>query len=98
MIHQKERFGGELVNLSQEMLDPLTKVETIYAILHRYIEFEIVQLKVSKTQDGVTRGTSRKYYSLTKAGVDYYKNLMHYIDSIIPQIFVNSIKKEDSEI
>ena len=90
MIQQKERFGGELVKLSQEILDPNTKIPTIYAILRRNTEIGIIHVKNAKSEDGITRGTSRKYYSLTTFGIEYYKNLMEAIDSTIPSIFENS--------
>ncbi len=72
-ISIKERYGGELVNLSQEFVDEKTKVPTIYAIIKRYTGSGILDEYKTEEKSGITRGKSRIYYRLSDTGFELIK-------------------------
>ena len=67
-ISIKERYGGELVEMSKQFVDINTKVPTIYAIIKRYTNSGILEEYKVDGKSGVTRGKSRIYYRLNEHG------------------------------
>ena len=86
MISKKERYGGELVHLAQSNLVEDAKIPTVYAIIHRNIKGNFLEEFTQRDVDGVTRGTSRKYYKLTTKGVEYLQLLEDEIEKFTDTI------------
>ena len=83
-----ERFGGELVKLSQERIDEVNiKVPTIYAILKRSNDMGLLKVDYKESENGITRGTQRKYYTLTDEGRYYYKLLTKHMKESVSELF-----------
>lgn len=68
-ISIKERYGGELVDLSQKFVDVNTKVPTVYAIIKRYTSSGIL-IEIKREKSEITRGKARIYYQLSKKGTE----------------------------
>ncbi len=81
LTNRKERFGGELVKLSQKYIDPSAKVPTIYAILKRLSDAGFLREKSISHEIGITRGKSRIYYESTSDGAKYFHLLQNQIES-----------------
>jgi DNA-binding PadR family transcriptional regulator len=85
MISKKERFGGELVELSKQHVDENAKVPTIYAILKRLTDTGFLKEKSKLQEIGVTRGKPRTYYEITPGGKAYLESMQRQINSsLIP--------------
>ena len=80
-ISQKERFGGELVELSKTYVDEKTKVPTVYAIIKRYTNSGILEEYKVDGKSGVTRGRSRIYYRLNNTGFALIKMIEEHLNS-----------------
>lgn len=85
LLLQKERFGGELVQLSQAEIDKNVKVPTIYAILKRSTDLGLLEVNYHDVENGITRGTSRKYYTLTSEGNKYCNLILNHLSKSIPE-------------
>lgn len=96
VVKQKDRYGGELVKLSRLNVDKNAKVPTIYGILNRYSELGLITEVSENSEEGVTRGTSRKYYAITDLGNNYLNLMIARISSLQPILEFNSklIKEE----
>jgi DNA-binding PadR family transcriptional regulator len=80
-ISQKERFGGELVELSKLHVDEKVKVPTVYAIIKRYTNSGILEEYKVDGKSEVTRGRSRIYYRLNDDGAELIEHIKDHIDS-----------------
>lgn len=92
LLSLKDRFGGELVLKSQEIISREIKVPTIYAILKRSTDLGLLAIKQHDVKLGVTRGTSRKYYTLTAYGRDYSSLQVSHLSTIISTIDLSITK------
>ncbi len=86
MISKKERYGGELVKLAQSELVEDARIPTVYAIIRRNIKGDFLEEFTQRDVDGITRGTSRKYYKLTTKGFEYLKLLEGEIEKFTDTI------------
>ena len=80
-IALKERYGGELVELSRKHVDEKTKVPTVYAIIKRYTGSGILQEYKIDEKSGITRGKSRIYYQLTNEGDKLIEMIKQHLNS-----------------
>jgi len=79
---REERYGYDVIKIMQTFF-PETEESTLYAILRRLNKEGLTELRLSNDSNGPVR----KYYSLTKNGVE---KLDDYIESLkeIEDIFV----------
>ena len=87
LLSNDEKFGGELVKLSQKHIDGNVKVPTIYAILKRSSEAGLIKIQYKQSKNGVTRGTQRKYYTLTDKGKEYQQFLTSHMIKSVSSLF-----------
>ncbi len=96
LLSIEERFGGELIRMSQQQIEVTVKVPTIYAILKRSSEAGLVTVDFKESENGVTRGTQRKYYKLTENGKQYHRELTDHMLNSVSRLFelTKQIKEE----
>lgn len=78
-ISVKQRYGIELIQYAQKMLDPGIKIPTVYSILKRLTDMGITIQLEADDKDQITRGTKRKYYKLTKHGEAYLQKIQEIL-------------------
>ncbi|MCE7737327.1 MAG: PadR family transcriptional regulator [Candidatus Heimdallarchaeota archaeon] len=91
MISVKERYGGELVSLSQEFVDENTKVPTVYAIIKRYTGSGVLKEFKTDEKSGITRGKSRIYYRLSDDGQELIDKIKEHINT---KLFLQTLNFE----
>lgn len=79
-IEREPQYGGKLVELARSRLSEDIKIPTVYAILNRSKENGLLDVTEGEKQD-VTRGTARRYYSLTEEGTNYVIEMQEVISS-----------------
>lgn len=80
-ISKKERFGGELVELSKLHVDQKVKVPTVYAIIKRYTNSGILEEYKVDEKSSITRGRSRIYYRLNDRGEELIRMIEEHLKS-----------------
>lgn len=97
-LDKKQRYGGELLDLSKEKIDMDIKIPTVYGLINRIKGWGFIENTELSSEEGVTRGTSRKYYTITPLGREYYellRNQIKELDHILN--FDDTIFKEDED-
>jgi len=79
LMKQRPRYGGELVEICQQQITAEIKVPTIYGMLSRLGKSQLITEVDSRAKEGITRGTSRKYYGLTTQGEEFFELLQQHI-------------------
>lgn len=87
LLYKKDCYGYELVEETSKVIN--TSNGTLYPLLRRlqkeeYLEYYTIQSKV---------GPARKYYTLTKKGISYFKEQKDYWIRISSSVnkFLNNI-------
>ena len=92
----QKSFGRDIVEHSQNILSSDIKIPTVYAMLKRLSAQGYVQELEESGKAPQTRGTRRKYYSLTLSGEEYLRKVSRVLrrsEKIIEMVIGN----EDTE-
>lgn len=80
-LSKQNTYGAAILNSSQKLFDNV-KVPTVYAIIKRGIEYELIGKLPQQEKADKTRGTARQYYTLTDEGIEYLTELKLYIHKV----------------
>jgi DNA-binding PadR family transcriptional regulator len=89
-VSKTPKYGGELVDEARDTISDQIKVPTVYAILKRGVEQELLEIveDVLDEKAEETRGTARQYYQLTPEGVIFLKEITDSIQSLLDVEFI----------
>lgn len=83
LLSLREMYGRSIIQNAQKVISDNIKVSTIYAILKRGVDEELIALAYVDDEETITRGTARKYYTLTDHGLLLYKEMRKYMQASV---------------
>jgi PadR family transcriptional regulator, regulatory protein PadR len=87
LLHAKESYGYEIVQSLQEIEELAVSESTVYPILSRLRKDGYLKVKTLPSSDG----PPRRYFSLTRIGQTYLREMNDYWQDLIKSI--ESLKK-----
>ena len=86
-INERSIYGRMIINYLKD-LEVDVKIPTVYAMIKRYEDHNLIQSYLSEEKAEITRGVPRKYYRITEEGKLYLVELEETIEKLM------KIKKE----